>query len=246
LEIYINQGNKTLDPTISIPKKSSLNITLKYMDLMTRSFISDATVNITGAIFSANLTENDALKQYAIILNTSTLNIGLNNLTISASKNNYTLIQEHLIVNIRKISAEIITISGDSTFSVKLGKDIAFNIQLNNLDFGGIIKNATVVYIWVFGVGQLWDLDNDGIYTVSIKTVRKGYYTMQIQAYIDEEHGFNTYNITLFVMSASKNVGLVIWAVIVSAGFIGVSIFGVYMIRMKEKKRNEEKDNFIC
>ena len=97
-------------------------------------------------------------------------------------------------------------------------------IYLNDTDYGGLIKNATVTYRWAHGQGELIDLDNDGIYEVYFENIPGGTYIMTITAYAGENYEFEEYEI---VISVSLPPGLDWkWLVII----LGSSALGLVIV----------------
>ncbi|KKL89068.1 hypothetical protein LCGC14_1918400, partial [marine sediment metagenome] len=86
-KVFLNQ---TESLGIETPWNETLNIAITYNDTVTNSFIDNALVQLTGTGISRTFTENGPYN-YSLDLNTGDLQLGINFLTISAKKDNYTL-----------------------------------------------------------------------------------------------------------------------------------------------------------
>jgi len=129
-----------------------------------------------------------------------------------------------LTLTVKKISGVIITTTGDTFFETVPGGRILVSISLNNTDFGGTIKNATVTYRWAYGQGNLTDPDNDGVYEAYISDIPEGIYTITINAYAGDDYAFQSYDITISVIpSVGEDLGWLVYSLI--GGIAGLSLF---------------------
>jgi len=74
-----------------------------------------------------------------------------------------------------------------------VGETIHIKVELTDLDFGGPIIGATVVYTWHFGQGVLTDLNSDGIYEVNLTSTKVGIFSLMIIAYNGENYDFQSF-----------------------------------------------------
>ncbi len=229
--LFLNGINKTADPYLELPIRSLLNLTVRFLDGRTREYIPGATIRIDGDLTDV-LNESATLEQYYLIINTTQLNIGINVFSIIAERPNFqSYIIQNIYINIRRISTNITTVSGETTISTTPGKSITLRIVLYDLDFGGIIKGAAVTYRWQYGEADLTDPDNDGIYEAVITNVPVGSFIITIYAYSGEHYNFEPYEIVLSVIRPKENtllwLGLLI-GISIAAGIL-VSYLVVYM-----------------
>lgn len=105
--IFLNSQNETQTKYIEIDYNEILNITIIYSEILTGDFISGATVGLTGETINVLLTE-ELNRHYSALINTASLNLGINNLNISAQKTNYTSILVIITVNVLDIFPNII------------------------------------------------------------------------------------------------------------------------------------------
>ncbi|MHA1350806.1 MAG: hypothetical protein ACTSPZ_08250, partial [Promethearchaeota archaeon] len=196
--LFINELNKTADPYIDLTLGSLLNITIKYSDIRTENHISGATVQLNGDL-TGLLSESITLKQYSILINTTDLGVGLSIFTIIAEKANFELfLIQKIYVSVDRIRTNITTTDGVSNIIIRPGASVTIRIEINDLDFGGTVKGASVTYRWVFGEGFL--TENDGIYTVVLTDIREGSFTLTLNAYMGENYDFATYEIVITVI----------------------------------------------
>ena len=225
LEIYLN-GNMTTDPVLEIPIGTVVNITIKFYDLKTGLEIPSALVQLIGESIFKNLTENLVFNQYSIILNNLSLDLKL--FTIVAQAPTYQVNTSDIRIMVNPVSTSINTLSGLTSVDINPNDDFRIQIVLNNIDFGGTVKNATVTYRWDNGQGTLTDSNNDGIYEVTLLSVpaRSQPYVITINAYAGENYEFQSdFEIVLNVEVPPGLEPGVITIVIISlvAGLVGIT-----------------------
>ncbi|MFX1570785.1 MAG: hypothetical protein ACFFCV_20800 [Promethearchaeota archaeon] len=229
--LLLNTVNKTDDPYLEVPVRSLVNFTLRFFDGKTGNFIPGATIRLDGDL-TAVLDENASLEQYYLIVNTTQLSIGINVFSILAERPNFQpFFIQNIYINIQRISTNITTVSGKNTISTSPGKSITLSIVLYDLDFGGMIKGATVTYRWQYEPGELTDPENDGIYEVVISDVPEGSFIITVYAYAGDHYAFEPYEIVLSVIRPKQDLllfqGLLI-GISIAAGIL-VSYLIVYM-----------------
>ena len=155
-------------------------------------------------------------------------------LKLIAYKPNYKIQEINLRITINKISTVIRTESGEPYIIARSGQSFNLRIALNDTDFGGTIKGATMIYIWAYGQGNLTDSDNDGIYEADIEGVPIGTYVITITASGFENYDFESYTITLSVTEEGVS-GELTWLIYVLIGVIvgGVGVFSAYQLHFK-------------
>lgn len=226
-EIYLDNEDKTLEKSIETPIGKELNITFKYFDDITGEHIPQALVQLIGAEYTWNFTENNSLKQYSLIIDTTELDIGLKFLTIYAQRTYYQSSSELLEITVRQIKTNITTESGEDVINIQAGESYTLRVTLHDLDFGGIIKNATVRYTWELGQGYLTDDDNNGIFEVTLENIPEGTFTITFTILnVSDDYLFERKVITLNVISSPEETLLfLILTIVAIAAFISVTIY---------------------
>lgn len=224
LLLYLNGNETTIDPVLELPIGSFVNITLCYLDNKTTLNINGAALQLIGEGLTENLTENLMFSHYSIILDTSNLGIGVKLFTIIAQATNYRIITIDIRITVRRINTLINTTSGGNYIDIKPGENFPIKVVLNNTDFGGTIKNATVTYRWAHGQGQLQDPDNDGIYEALLQNVPAGSYIITISAFAGENYEFEDFEIILNAI-AEPGLNITIIIILLAAGVAGLSTF---------------------
>ncbi|MBA7702601.1 hypothetical protein ES703_111370 [subsurface metagenome] len=224
-EIYLDNEDKTLEKSIETPIGKELNITFKYFDDITGNHIPQALVQLIGAKYTWNFTENNSLKQYSLIIDTTELDIGLKFLTIYAQRTYYQSSSELLEITVRQIKTNITTESGEDVINIQAGESYTLRITLHDLDFGSIIKNATVRYTWELGQGYLTDDDNNGIFEVTLGNIPEGTFTITFTILnVSDDYLFERKVITLNVISSPEETLLFqILTIVAIAAFISVT-----------------------
>ncbi len=224
LQILFNGEDETSDPVIDVPIGKMVNVSIRYKDNSTGSYISGGTLQLIGEGLSIDLIENMTLNQYSTVLNSTELQLGPKLFSVVAQATDYNINTVNIRINVNRIRANISTVSGETKIYLEPEESYTLMISLNDTDYGGLIKNATVTYRWAHGQGELFDLDNDGIYEVYFENIPGGIYIMTITAYAGENYEFDEYEI---VFSVSVPPGLDWkWLVII----LGSSALGLVII----------------
>ena len=233
ISLYLNSEEKTNDPVYELTFGKSLNITVIYSDNQTDARISGGIIQLIEDTYSDNLTEDIAMDQYTLLLDTSVLKVGVNLFTIIAYANNFQVKTLNLRITLNKIATVINSTSGDSYFSILPSESILLSIVLTDSDFGGPITNAIVTYRWAYGQGTLLDPEDDGTYVVELENIPTGTYTITITASAGDDYNFETFKITLNVVSVTPPDFSTIF--ILLAGVLGalVIVFTLYEVRFK-------------
>jgi len=233
ISLLLSSEDKTNDPVYELPLGSSLNITVIYSDNQTKTHITGGIIQLIDDTYSDNLTEILSMNQYTLLLDTTALKVGVNLFTIIAYANNFQVKTLSLRITLNKIATVINTTSGESYFSILPSESLSLSIVLTDSDFGGTITNATVTYRWAYGQGTLLDPEDDGTYIVELKNIPTGTYTITITASAGDDYNFETYKITLNVVSVAPPDFSMIF--ILLAGVLGalVIVFTLYEVRFK-------------
>ncbi|MHA1747483.1 MAG: hypothetical protein ACTSYF_02425, partial [Promethearchaeota archaeon] len=224
-EIYINGINKTSDPTIDTYVNSMINLTIKYYDIV-GNHISNALISLSED-YSANLTENLALKQYSILINSSQLNIGVRLIKFTAYRPNYGVQSDIIRIQVKRIEGLIEVTSGSQAITSLPGKSITIKLILKDSISNKTIIGATVNYTWIFGKGTLLEPGNNGTYFLTLNNLMDGSYTIIITAYYNDNYSFKSFEITLTVTRPSEEQWISIITLIIS--IIGAAIIGTYL-----------------
>jgi hypothetical protein len=236
ISLYFDSIIKTDDPVLSLPFGSILNVTVLYSDNQTQTHVSGATVqmiNKTDPTDFYDLSEDIANNQYTLLLDTSSLKIGVNIFTLVAHANNYQAKSLNLRIILTKISTLINTTTGERFFSIKPNQRFTLSIELTDVDFGGRIIGAIVTYWWAYGRGNLTDPDNDGIYEVELSNIPAGTYEIIITASAGDDYSFEIYRITLTVESETV-ADFTLLFISLAGGLVALVIgFTLYEVRFK-------------
>ncbi|NHJ19592.1 MAG: hypothetical protein EAX91_01520 [Candidatus Lokiarchaeota archaeon] len=190
-KIEVKERNSYLDniilngietTSIVVPWSEILSISVSFNDSFTDSFISGASVQLSGTGVSENFTENSPL-DYNLNINTAILALGINFLTISANKENYTLSSRIISVSVTERGSKV---------DVYLNGFLSTNFEFYNISIGESL-NITVFYK---------DLSTDSfISNANVRLIESG-----IPQNFTENLTFNQYNIT--IISDDLGVGV--------------------------------------
>jgi len=235
LQLFLNGEDKTLSPSTELPIGQNLTITVKYTN-QTGGHIPGAGIQLTGVGIIENLKE--FADNYSKTINvTQQLSMGINYLTIEAIKTNYQTKLINPTITVRKINAEIITVSGESNINIDVGQDAQLEVMLNDTDNDELIRGAIVTYTW-------WDRDpiprvlteNNGIYEGEIENPPEGLYTITISVFAGEDYEFEDFEITLnvgvYIPGTQPDFGWLIYILI--GAILGlVLLFTLYQTHFK-------------
>jgi len=232
LILFLDGEDKTSNPVFNLTIGELLNVTVRYID-QTGTYIPNVTLQLISKGITTNFIRDDVLEQHYIQLNALNLKEGVYSYSIVARTTNYEIQTKNLIITVNRIRTIISTTSGESYINALPGGSIRLKIRLNNTDFGGLIKNATVTYRWAYGQGELLDIDDDGVYEVEIKNIPAGTYTIYISASAGDNYYFESYEITLNAVAVS-GPDLTMLFLTLSGAFVALVVgFTLYQVRFK-------------
>ena len=224
LQIFLNNVDRTSNPSIDVPIGTMLNITIKYQDTIGH-FIDGANLSLSGD-YSDNLTENLTLEQYSILVNSSNLDIGVRIITVSAEKFDFQYQTQDLRIVVRRFQTVITTLSGEDRFIRRPGESLTLRVILNNTDLDTRILGAVVKYSWQFGSGDLTDLDGDGVYEGTIENLPVGSFNILVTAFAGDEYDFEPLSITVSAIIPEAELALFLTILFVSIGItLGIGIY---------------------
>ena len=157
----------------------------------------------------------------------------MNLFTIISHANNFQIKTLSLRITLNKIATVIISTSGESYFSILPSESLTLSILLTDSDFGGTITDATVTYRWAYGQGTLLDPEDDGTYVVELDNIPTGTYKITITASAGDDYNFETYEITINVVSVAPDDFSLLF--IALAGALVAMVLGItlYVVRFK-------------
>ncbi|MFX1274989.1 MAG: hypothetical protein ACFFBP_10210 [Promethearchaeota archaeon] len=138
--------NNTEIQTFDIPWMEIFNISVSYNDTLTNASIPYATVQIQGSGYLANFTEDASKQLYYITINSTVLNIGVNYLTISAQKENYSVATQLVIITVseRETGLDIyLNNTMRTSIDIRWNENINITIIYKDLE-SNFLKNSDV------------------------------------------------------------------------------------------------------
>ena len=224
MEIFVNEMDITSTRSFEIAIGKSLNITIKYTDFESAVFLPYATVTLLGTDIDLDFNMDLSRQQYYIIIDTESLDIGVEFLTILAKKDNYQSLSPTINIEVQRIKGLIYTLSNETVINTQPGRTVTLSIVVRDPVFGVPILDANVTYTSAVGQGQLLDSDNDGIYIVRIVNLPEGTHTLTITVYAGDNYDFERYRIVISVVRPPEETLLFQLLTIIGIGAaIGVS-----------------------
>ena len=174
IQLYLDNGNQTIDKEWTTNWNEDLNITIQYRDTdnTPSTHISNALVELTGVGSTKTLDEDLANEQYEIIINTFNLGVGSFFLTVYASRDNYSSvnIRFKITVTTRTTFLTNLELAGEARNSIEIAWNENFEIEVSYNDTltTSPIFGATVQLI---GTGYLKNFSPSAqTYTLSVDT----------------------------------------------------------------------------
>ncbi|KKM17310.1 hypothetical protein LCGC14_1677060, partial [marine sediment metagenome] len=167
-KIFLNRSEST---GIEIQWNESLNIAITYNDTLTNTFIDNALVQLTGTGITKNFTENSPLN-YSININTRELQHGINFLTISTQKENYTLSSRIITITILERSTSLqIFLNQTESIGIEIPWNEILNITIiyNDASTNSFINNA-IVQLSGTGISEIFTENSPFNYSLYINT----------------------------------------------------------------------------
>ncbi|MFX1438482.1 MAG: hypothetical protein ACFFAA_14995, partial [Promethearchaeota archaeon] len=235
LQLFLNGVDKTSDPSITVPIGQNLTITVKYTN-QTGYHIPGAEVQLTKGIIK-DLKE--FANNYSVTINvTQQLSMNDNYLNIEATKTNFVSRDiKNIKITVRKISTEIITVSGSSNINIDVGENAQIQIMLNDTDNEKLVKGAIVTYTWDLDSIPRVLSETNGIYTGEIINPPEGLgYTITISAFAGDNYEVEDFVITLnvgaYVPQPQPDLGWLIY--VLTGAILGlVLLFTLYQTHFK-------------
>jgi hypothetical protein len=230
MDVYLNGIFKNpQDRSINLPIKALLNITVKYFENGSGTYIPGSVIQLVGeGLADYYLTEYASFEQYTISINTSLLDIGVRFLTIYATHANFQSYSALLRIQVERIQTNITTTSSEIVFNRQPGDDFRLEVQLRDINFDINILNANVSYTWVYGQGTLSDTNHDGIYVATLSNLREGIFQITITAYAGDDYDFERFFITLNVIRPPEDV--LLFQILTIAGIAAAVGISAYLI----------------
>lgn len=153
LNLYLDGEDKTIDGYIERTVDQLINITVAYKDSLTEDHIGNASIKLTGGGISKNLTENDILKHYWVLINTTKLNQGINFLTIYAQKGGYIPYSLLFTVEIKERETSIqLLLNGENktleqSIELPIHANLNITIKFSDGETNHHVGNATIQLI---------------------------------------------------------------------------------------------------
>ncbi|KKN33690.1 hypothetical protein LCGC14_0801170 [marine sediment metagenome] len=167
-KVFLNQ---TESLGIEIQWNETLNIAITYNDTATNTFIDNALVQLTGTGISKNFTENNPLN-YSLNINTRELQLGINFLTISTQKENYTLSSRIITITVLKRSTSLQTfLNQTGAIGIEIPWNEILNIAIiyNDASTSAFINNA-IVQLTGTGISENFTENSPLNYSLDINT----------------------------------------------------------------------------
>ncbi|MHA1147894.1 MAG: hypothetical protein ACTSR8_06580 [Promethearchaeota archaeon] len=247
----------TNEPSEKVTYTETFMIAVNYTDLLTGSIFSGGAVELLGD-YEDDLTLDPTTELFIITIDSSDLNLGINFITVFASRENYEAQKILLQIEILRIQGEIVPKDDKSTIKAEPGQDITISIELRNVDFGGKITGATITFTSNMIRDDLREGEfeevSDGVYEITLENLPEGTYILIISVTFKDEEKLRTfdveqYEITLDVVRPQEDV--LLFQIISIIGIAGVIGLGAYLIAYQKvlkypkpvrKVRNYRKD----
>jgi len=192
--IFVDNEEKTNNNTVNIKYDELMNITVYYKDNISKQHLSGANVSIIDISDLSEINE-----QYELTINSNSLNLGFNVLTIKAQLENYTTQTFQLYVEVFDRATELILYvdsiqrnNGD-TIQVEIDKDI----NITTLYRDDILKtHLSGANVTLLGIGNCSEIGNQYNYTLNSIDINLGFNVLTIHAQLNN---YETQTIQIYI-----------------------------------------------
>jgi hypothetical protein len=246
LELFLNDINSTISPSIEIPLRSMINIKFYFLTQVSSSPIStaDLSLSIPGSSTQLLVAQSD---HYILSLNVSQLGIGVHFLTLLASKGGYVESSMVIRVTVIQIPANVTTAEFQDFVTLNVNEKSTVDLVLRNSITGEYLTGATMKYNFEGTEGYLIDKNGTGHYTGDFSFKEPGTYKILITVFNGYDYNIEPLELTVVVIdpNAGKDntVAITVLGILFGVVMTGVVAYMVYfkypkMVRMIRKVRN--------
>lgn len=195
LQLFVDDVNKTLDPTVDKKYNEVMNITVFYRNIENGQHIGDANVTITSL---GDISEDN--EQYTIIFNSNMLSFGFNVLTITAQSENYSsqMMQLYVEVYERATTFELEVDeqpkSNDDPIQIEVNTALNLTVFYKDDETGAYLTGALVTLINIGNFSQ--EIGNQFNYTLNSNDLSLGFNVLTI---IAQFGNYQTQNFQIYV-----------------------------------------------
>jgi hypothetical protein len=202
LLLYIDDGQKFDTETIVSQFDESLNVTIIFLDDLTKQHISSASVELLGF---GNLTENG--NQYTILFNTNNLSQGINVLTILSSKENFFSKTIQIFIDVQERETYLnLFVEGLERFdsdTINTQFDEYLNITVLYRD-NNTNAHLTSASVEILGIGNFTEIGSQFNFSINTNLLEKGINIITIFAQLD---GYKPQVIQFFMNVDNRETG---------------------------------------
>ncbi|GAB4312195.1 MAG: hypothetical protein Kow0069_12870 [Promethearchaeota archaeon] len=236
LRVFLNGTEAGDYPAIEVPVHGFVNITAFYYDELTNALVTGATFDLSGIPTSAYVltTFGDGVQ---VIVDTGVLGKGITFFSLSAQRGQYKQGTASIELTVRQIQTNVSTVELTQDYLFEPGDDFTLSVFIEDLDFGGYLKDCEVTYEWRYGKGNLTDPDGDGVYTAEFTNLPEGELKIFVTVYRGPDYDIKEFAVTLRVFPTGAQ-GLPTWVIWLFVGIIGgiVGGFVAYQVHFKYPK----------
>nr|MDO8045923.1 hypothetical protein [Candidatus Baldrarchaeota archaeon] len=178
LFIVIHRTSLTSDKSkYFVYRGDFITVRVRFLDIDTNESVADADVSYSWIGGSGKMLYSGGW--YIVDLDSSKApDIGIYNVTIVAQKYGY---ENHSVIVRVEVQDRTELISPVKNLTVYTGRSFSLSVCYNDTFTGKGIVNATVIYMWEFGSGQLIEL-GDGYYLLNLTPPASGAYKITFYA----------------------------------------------------------------
>ncbi|MBY9009397.1 MAG: hypothetical protein KGD74_05995, partial [Candidatus Lokiarchaeota archaeon] len=212
LEVRLNDTLSSTFDFYYISIVETLNITVWYKDFVTNTTIDSPQMELIGLATPTPLSHHPLYDQYNITLNASDLGTGANFLTVSAQKENYTLLYEDLTVIVTETASKLnLFLNGTQPANNKIVVNIweIINVTATFTDFFDNHLSGADIYL----LNDLGDLNPHPVFdqyyiVLNASEMDQGITIITLFA---EKTGFEPQFITFYIEVVEMETNLELW-----------------------------------
>ncbi|MHA2288887.1 MAG: hypothetical protein ACXABG_08870, partial [Promethearchaeota archaeon] len=249
ISVYLNSLNIRENSLHEVTFFDILNISVKAMSNIDKVYISGGNFSWIGELYEKNLTESSG-DWYNASLECSPeiFSPGINFIYLRFEHPNYRTETFGFEILIDRIEFEVdIVDHADSnpTIKAEIGGSLVLQIELLDIETSLPIENASVLYEWTYGVGELEEI-SPGTYqlTVNLPENLQGNFIFNLIISKEGTVYKTTQTSFLLVIGEVQFPTFIIWIIVIIAaviiGILGVLSLRSYVILPRRRRREAE------
>ncbi len=246
LKVVINSFEVGENSLIETSYNEVITLSCRAYAALEQIYLSGGTITFITEQFEQSLVKYDnSWFNTSIPISTSTFSLGINYVYIEFQQDNYTTTTFSFQILVSQIEFDVQTIDFQDSIEVDPGENIQIRINLTEFGTNNFIENATISYLWDFGLGNFEEI-GDGIYELELvipDNIRGSFKVSLIISTENDLYKATQSSFLLVINEPEASVLIILIILIISAAIIsalGMLSLRAYVFLPKKKKKDFE------